>query len=88
MRTAPLALPAEQVETGFQLLPNPATSTVQLALLAGRSTQVELLDFTGRLLRVYPLTQDQTAAALDLRGLPAGLYVVRVGNLTRRLVVE
>ena len=45
-----------------------------------------LLDGLGRVVRVVALTQG--AATLDVRGLAAGLYVVRCGGVTRRLVVE
>lgn len=71
---------AEQLAT-FQLTPNPATTEVRLmGYKAGQS--VLLFDGLGKLLRT------QTSAVLDLRGLARGLYLVRVGEGCRRLVVE
>ena len=45
-----------------------------------------LSDGLGRPVRVVALTQG--AATLDVRGLAAGLYVVRCGGAVRRLVVD
>ena len=71
---------AEALAT-FQLTPNPATAEVRLVgHKAGQP--VSLFDGQGRLLRT------QTNDLLDLRGLARGLYLVRVGEGSRRLVVE
>ena len=71
------------------LYPNPAHGTATLHLPAGAARQpLTLLDALGREARCYPAP---TAAAtpLDLRGLPAGLYMLRGAELgSQRLVVE
>jgi hypothetical protein len=45
---------------------------------------VELLSLQGQVLRRYPVG----TAQLDLRGLPAGLYLLRSGQQVVRLVFE
>ncbi|MGY3089212.1 hypothetical protein ACVWYF_002252 [Hymenobacter sp. UYAg731] len=76
---------------GLSLLPNPAhgTATVQLPAGFGTAT-LTVLDALGRAVR--RLTTAETRAELDLTGLAAGLYAVRVQAAgratTRRLVVE
>jgi hypothetical protein len=70
------------------LFPNPAHGTATLRLPAGAARQpLTLTDALGRTVRRYP-APTAADAELDLRGLPAGVYSVRCGQLTQRLVVE
>lgn len=64
------------------LWPNPTTGTVRLSGV-GAAPQVEVIDALGRVVRTLPAATEE--ARLDL---PAGLYVVRAGAATERLVVE
>lgn len=85
--TAPLATTSARA-TPAALFPNPAHGTATLRLPAGAPRQSLILtDTQGRLVRRYPVPATADAE-LDLRGLPAGVYVVRCGALTQRLVVE
>jgi len=74
----------------FALLPNPAAGRVIVklgnALLAPNS--LVLLDATGREARQLSLPSGATEATLTLTGLQPGLYLVRVGATTARLLVE
>jgi hypothetical protein len=66
------------------LYPNPATATATVE--APRPVRVTLLDLTGRIVRTAttPARQHQ----LDLRGLAAGVYVVRCETLDGQLGVQ
>jgi hypothetical protein len=76
--------PLESVAS-IALFPNPATGAVHLT--ATPYTAAELLDATGRLIR--RTTTDETGTTtVSLTDVPAGVYVVRVGGLTKRLVVQ
>ncbi len=66
----------------FTLAPNPARNVVRLS--GAPQAPAELLDATGRVVRTWPAGQLQA----DLSGVAPGVYVVRVGGATRRLVVE
>jgi len=85
---APLATTATRAAPAAQLFPNPAHGTATLRLPAAAARQPLLLsDALGRLVRQYPAPAGPEAV-LDLRGLPAGVYWVRCGALSQRLVVE
>ncbi len=67
--------------------PNPAQDVLTL-YHAGRSLRgetAELLDLTGRLVRTTVLP---ASGELSVRGLPTGLYTLRVAGLTRRVAVQ
>ena len=78
------ALPA------LALYPNPARGTATVALPAGLAGQpLRLHDALGHELRRFAApAPGATEALLDLRGLPAGLYLLRIGEATGKLVVE
>ncbi|TGE23359.1 RCC1 domain-containing protein [Hymenobacter metallicola] len=69
--------------TTLQLLPNPATTAVQL-LGAAAGAEVQLLNPQGQVLRRFAAG----TTTLELQELPAGLYLVRAGQQAARLVVE
>ncbi|MGY3089508.1 hypothetical protein ACVWYF_002556 [Hymenobacter sp. UYAg731] len=86
---AMLATTAARAAPAAQLFPNPAHGTATLRLPAGAPRQpLTLTDALGRTVRRYPAPAAGSDAELDLRGLPAGVYVVRCGSISQRLVVE
>ena len=71
--------------------PVPAHEQLHLSLDAtARPQQVQLLDALGRVVRTQAVTQPQLT--LDVRQVPAGVYLLRVayatGSITRRVVVQ
>lgn len=73
--------------TGLQVFPNPARDEVTVHLSTTMLEQpLTLIDALGREVRRYPAPTG-TEAILNLRGLPAGLYVLRRGAWGKRLVV-
>jgi hypothetical protein len=71
-----------------QLYPNPTRATVTLQLGADLPRQpLSLHDAQGHLVRSYPAPAGRSVS-LDLRGLPAGTYLLQLGELTRRVVLE
>ena len=85
---ASLAAAASQKAAPAALFPNPAHGTATLRLPAGAPRPpLTLTDALGRVVRRYPAPAT-AEAELDLRGLPAGVYVVRCGAVSQRLVVE
>ena len=73
----------------FSVYPIPAHGTVTVTQPAGTvPLRLALLDALGRAVRYYPVAGN-TESTLDLRGVPAGLYVLRPDTGSgRRLVVE
>lgn len=85
---ASLATKASAATPAAQLFPNPAHGTATLRLPAGTPRlPLTLTDALGRTVRRYPAPA-APETELDLRGLPAGVYVVRCGQLSQRLVME
>jgi hypothetical protein len=80
------AAPAER----FSLAPTPTASHAQLhwseAVATTRSIQV--LDGLGREMWRQQLPARATSATLDVQGLTPGLYLVRCGAATAKLIVE
>lgn len=66
--------------------PNPAKQSVHLSGVS--NVDIELLDLLGRILRTHAPISSSEEAIIDLRGLPTGIYIVRAGTYTRRLLVE
>lgn len=69
----------------LSVYPNPATATVRVAGVAGQA--VELIDALGRVVRTQPATNG-AETIVRLTGVPAGVYLLRAGGQTTRLVVE
>ncbi len=86
----PLSALAGLAETAnLHLVPNPATTAVRLTLPAAAAPRaVSVFDAVGREVRRATVAAHQAETTVDLRGLPAGLYVVRCGGGSQRLVVE
>lgn len=88
---------AQALAAALEVYPNPATGTAQVRL-AGLAPQspvpAALLDALGRAVwqGALPVQAGALAHALDLSGLAAGVYTLRLlpreGPLTRRLVVR
>ncbi len=70
----------------FTVFPNPTHHTVRFT--GAPAGQVTILDAVGRTVRTTTIAVGQPEAILSVEGLPAGLYFVRAGRQTRRLVVE
>jgi hypothetical protein len=71
------------------LYPNPARNRATLALAATpQARPVLVLDALGRVVRRTVLPAQARTTTLEVAGLPAGVYAVRCGAATARLVVE
>lgn len=76
----------------LQVYPNPARGTLHLTLAAtGQPQRVQLLNLAGQRVLTQPLTS--LTPQLDVRQLPAGVYLLRVeyaqgAPATRRVVIE
>ena len=85
LAAAPAAPPREPAA----LFPNPAQASTTLRRPAGAgAAALALTDALGRTVRRYPAPAGPTDTALDLNGLPAGLYLLRGAGPALRLTVE
>ena len=84
--TAVTVEPAATVKPVLTLVPNPAHGAVRISG-ATPGASVQLLDAIGRVVRELPAPAAD-ATTLDLAGLSPGVYTVRAGAATARLVVK
>jgi hypothetical protein len=60
----------------FSVYPNPAKSVINVQFEHARESQIDLYDYTGRLLK--SLIVKDTEIGLDIDNLPSGLYVLKI----------
>ncbi len=70
----------------LSVFPNPASGLVRVSAPAGSTVQV--FDGLGRLVRTTQIDAAGTETTLGLTGLKAGLYTVRAGAASQKLVVQ
>ncbi|WP_223827677.1 T9SS type A sorting domain-containing protein [Hymenobacter armeniacus] len=86
--SAPTATAGATPTTAVSLYPNPASQQVTFSLPpANRLRYIELRDARGQLLRQVPLQAGTGAVALPVSGLPTCVYLLRCGQVVRRLLV-
>lgn len=82
--TTEFEIPVEVVETGFAMFPNPANDEVSIdvEMRAENAVQVTVMDITGKAMmsQSYDLAKDENRINLDIKALPAGVYLVRIEN--------
>jgi hypothetical protein len=85
----PTAMYPAHTTNSLTIYPNPARASTMLALPAGAAARpVVLVDALGQVVRQQLIPAQADNVTLDLTNLPAGLYAVRCGNVSRRLAIE
>ena len=78
------------VETGrassLQVFPNPATDQLHIVHQLQSGEVVEIFDMNGQRVFAAPITGYQTT--IDVSHLPNGIYIVRIGNNTVRIIKQ
>lgn len=74
-------------DSALTLSPNPAHDEVWIRL-AAPSKQVQLYSMTGALIKVLSIAPEDQDVRLSLHELPKGVYLVRVGSQSRRLIKQ
>ncbi|MCI1187887.1 T9SS type A sorting domain-containing protein [Hymenobacter sp. DH14] len=85
-QTPTLSSRAPMASQQIAMWPNPAQQSVQISGAGG--LPIALFDMLGRVVRTYASLKPSEVVTMDLRGLPSGVYIVRMGSVTRRLLVE
>ena len=73
-------------EAAVQVYPNPSTGLLNITGVEGSAQRVQLVNLQGQVLLNKQLKQGQTQ--LDVSALPKGLYLVKVGQHSERILLE
>ncbi len=72
----------------FKMYPNPSKNILFLEIMNDefKILNAEIYELTGKLVKSFPL--EETEKGLNISSLPKGLYFVKLGEQTQKLVVE
>lgn len=89
LTSLPTATKAAAPAARLALVPNPAHGTAALAVPAGAGIRsAQMLDALGREVRCQAVPAGANTVTFDLAGLAPGVYVVRCGAASTKLLVE
>lgn len=75
----------ETLRTPLKVYPNPATTNVVVKTLCGEPQTLQVYSADGRKMVQTPVTLETT---LDISGWPRGVYILRVGSRSEKLIVQ
>ena len=75
----------EELRPPLKVFPNPATSQVRVMTLCGERQTLQVFATDGRLIAQLPVEQETT---LDVSHWQKGVYILRVGSRTGKLIVK
>ncbi len=68
----------------FSIYPNPASTEVEIETGYARTTQmpleIALYDLHGKVVRTSTISAEESRKTLDINGLPAGVYMIRISE--------
>lgn len=76
---------AEQYRLPLHVYPNPATGKMTINTGCGEKMTAKILSVDGRTVMQMPITQEAT---LDVSNWPKGVYILRVGSRTEKVIVK
>jgi hypothetical protein len=74
--------------SSLEISPNPASKVIHLNNLGASVRQLSLYNTLGVAVRSVAIMQDQTDIDIDVRDLPSGVYLLRVGDQVRNIVIQ
>lgn len=84
----PVGLDEKEIaESIFSVFPNPAKTKLTIELISGERSSVEVLSPNGQVLRSQNF-EDLAETQIDVTGLDAGIYYVKVDQFTQKLIIE
>ncbi len=75
-----------EIETGFIIYPNPAQDVLNVVLYEEGRNNIEILDIQGRQIKL--VSPENNRIRIDISDLNKGVYLVKVGNESKKLIIE
>jgi PKD repeat protein len=82
---------AEQSDDSFSIYPNPASESLTLTLSKAegiQNTTVEIYNLSGQLVKSFPFGETEKGLQIKTSGFEKGIYFVKIGTQTQKLVIE
>jgi subtilisin family serine protease len=76
---------AEKYRLPLHVYPNPTTGKLTINTGCGEKQTAEILSIDGRKVMEMPVTLE---SSIDVSGLPKGVYILRVGSRTEKVIVK
>jgi hypothetical protein len=76
----------ELIKNGFSVFPNPAQDILRIEVLNPKPSSIELFNLQGEL--VLKTQSESNKIALNVADLPSGLYLVKVGESTQKVIIH
>ncbi len=71
------------------VFPNPATDVVNITLVPNlHAESLELIDITGKTIFSVPVSPTELEVQINVSGYAKGIYLIRIGNITQKLLVK
>ncbi|HSZ72686.1 MAG TPA: glycosyl hydrolase family 18 protein [Cytophagaceae bacterium] len=77
---------AQQVNNALNVYPNPAKGTVTIEKSTEATQHVQIVNTFGEVIKEQEMTDTQMT--IDISNYPAGLYMIKIGEATQKLVIE
>ncbi|PQJ76730.1 SUMF1/EgtB/PvdO family nonheme iron enzyme [Polaribacter glomeratus] len=75
------------IETGFKLYPNPAKDYLTISIMnINNQTTIKIYSITGQLIQSQKITSKNER--IKLHNLSKGIFIIKIGEIAKRLVVE
>jgi hypothetical protein len=78
----------ELSSSGWSLYPNPASDYAHISGNFAPGTSIEVFDLRGRVLDRVLLQELSSEVTLDVQHYPAGTYLVKIGEVSSKLIIN
>ncbi|MDB5271705.1 MAG: type sorting protein [Chitinophagaceae bacterium] len=76
----------QTIQEELSLYPNPATQQITIEKVVATEQHLEIVNVMGEILHEQEITDTKTS--IDISALPAGLYVVKMGDASKKLMIQ
>ena len=91
--TGPIQIQITEIPVGveemegnyFTVFPNPADESIKIQLMGNQSVNLDIFDVTGKIVERTFLNGNSN---VDISKLASGVYTLRIGAISQRLIIE